>query len=230
MKKSKWISGMALVCGLAGLMSWILRWRLLSTGGDEKGLLIPGGFPQTVSTIITVLVILATASALWQHRQVKIKVYGSPAATAIRILVFGVAAVSFWQMSLLGKAAAIAAVAAAAVAVVGLLNKRVPQAVEDIPATLFFMLGLLSCYRIWSAEPEIQRYFYRLTALVSLMMATYHRSAMAAGLSKGLWFLGSSFLGIYCSFAAAADPGFTVLFLTLGLWAMTQLDTVREAA
>lgn len=220
---------MALGCGLAGLMSWILRWRLLSTGADAKGLLIPGGFAQVVSIIITGLVILTTAIALWQHRQVKIKVHGSPASTAIRILVFGVAAISFWQMSLLGKVAAIAAVAAAAVAAVGLLGKRVPKAVEDIPAVLFFMLALLSCYRVWSAEPEIQRYFYRLTALVSLMLATYHRSAMAAGLSQGLWFLGANFLGIFFSFAAVADPGFSVLFLALGLWAMIQLATVREA-
>lgn len=219
---------MAFGCGLAGLVACILRWRLLRAGADEKGLLVAGQFPEIAGNILTALVFLVTALCLWKHRKIKITVRESAAVTAARVLAFILGAILFWKMSSLGKAAAMAAVLAAAVALAGVLGKHLPQVMEDIPALLFFMLSLLSCYRVWSAEPELQRYSYRLAALVSLMLATYHRSAISAGLAKGPLFLAASFLGIYFAFAASADPGYTVLFLALGLWATAQLEAATE--
>ena len=71
---------------------------------------------------------------------------------------------------------------------------------------------------------------FSLLALVCLMFATYFRSAAALGMEKCPLFLGCGFLGVYFSFAAAADPGFTGMFLAMGVWMLWQLGAVAEEA
>ena len=178
MKKTVWIPPLALTCGLAGVAAGLLRWRLLSTGADHKGLLEAGHPLGILSWILTAAVVAAAAALL-------------------RLL--------------LGK-------------------KQLSPAFADIPALLFYLLCLLALYRGWSSEPEVQRYAFSLLALVCLMFATYFRSATALGMEKCPLFLGCGFLGVYFSFAAAADPGFTGMFLVMGVWMLWQLDTVAEEA
>ena len=230
MKKSIWIPGMSLSCALAGVAALLLRWRLLSTGVDDKGLLTAGQPLAIISWILTGCMVLLTVAAVWKHRNEKIAVHGSPVATVARILAMAAAAVLFRDGTLLGSATSLAAAATGIVSFLELYQskKRLPPAVVGIPTVLFFMLCLLSCYRIWSAEPEIQRYCYRLLALVCLMMAAYQSSAVSLGMGKGNIFLGAGFLSVYFAFAAGADPGFTVLFLALGVWMLAQLGAVAE--
>lgn len=230
MKKSIWIPGLSLTCALAGLAALLLRWRLLTTGVDDKGLLTAGQPLAIISWVLTGCVILLTVAFVWKHRNEKIAVHGSPISAVARILAMAAAAVLFRDGTLLGSATVIAAAGAAIVSLMELLQgkKRLSPAVAGIPTVLFFMLCLLSCYRMWSAEPEFQRYCYRLLALVCLMMAAYQSSAVAVGMGKSSIFLGAGLLGIYFAFAASADPGFTVLFLALGLWMFAQLGAVTE--
>ena len=230
MKKSIWIPGLSLTCALEGVAALLLRWRLLSTGVDEKGLLTAGQPLSIISWILTGLVVLVTVAVVWKHRNGKITVHGSPVVTVARLLAMAAAAVLFRDGTLLGSATSLAAAATAVVSFVELFQskKRLPPAVAGIPTVLFFMLCLLSCYRMWSAEPEVQRYCYRLLALVCLMMAAYQSSAVSLGMGKRAIFLGAGFLGVYFAFAASADPGFTVLFFALGVWMFAQLSAVTE--
>lgn len=229
-KKSIWIQGLALTGVLAGIANWLLRWRLLAAGADEKGLLLPGQPLAIISWILTACVVALVAVCLWKHRNVKISVGRSPLCEALRLLAMVLAAYLFRGQSLLGKAAAVAALAAAAATLWTLLQgKKQPHpAVADIPTVLFFLLSLLCCYQVWSAEPEMQRYFYPLLSLVCLMIATYSRSALACGVGKTAAFLGTGLLGVYFGFSAGADPGYPVLFPLMGLWLFTQLGMVTE--
>lgn len=230
MKKSIWIPGVSLSCALAGVAALLLRWRLLTTGVDDKGLLTAGQPLAMISWVLTGCVILLTVAFVWKHRNEKIAVHRSPVGTVARILAMAAAAVLFRDGTLLGSATSLAAAATAVVSVVELFQskKRLSPAVAGIPTVLFFMLCMLSCYRVWSAEPEIQRYCYRLLALACLMMAAYQSSAISLGMGKSGLFLGAGFLGVYFAFAASADPGFTVLFLALGVWMFAQLGAVTE--
>lgn len=228
MKKSIRIPGAALTCALAGMMAWILRWRLLSTSVDEKGLLTAGHPLGIFSWILTACVIVLAVGCFWK-RPGRISVPGSPLGGLLRALAMSIACFLFLDQGILGKAAAVAAAVTAVLSLVSLLDskKKLPAAAADIPMILFFLLCLLSRYQIWSAEPEIQRYFYQLLALVCLMLATYQRSAIALGLAKGPFFLASGCLGVYFAFAAGADPSFTVLFLALGVWMLAELGTAK---
>ena len=225
-----WIQGLALTGVLAGIANWLLRWRLLAAGADEKGLLLPGQPLAIISWGLTAGVVALVAACLWKHRDVKISIGRSPLCEMLRVLMMLMAARLTWRLGLLGKLAAIAAAAAAVACIWGLLQgKKQPHpAIADIPAVLCFLLSLLCCYRMWSAEPEIQRYFYPLLSMVCLMFATYSRSALACGEGKAVIFLGAGLLGVYCAFAAGADPGYLVLFPVMGLWMFTQLGMVTE--
>lgn len=225
-----WIQGLALTGLLTGVAAWLLRWRLLTTGVDEMGLLLPGRPLAVISWILTAGMVILVAVCLWKHRNVKISIGRSPLCEILRILVMLMAANLTWRLALLGKLTAIAAVATAVACVWGLLRGKKPlhPAIADIPAVLCFLLSLLCCYQVWSAEPETQRFFYPLLSLVCLMIATYSRSAIALGCGKSNVFLGTGLLGVFFSFAAGADPGYLVLFPALGLWMFAQLGLVTE--
>lgn len=212
------------------MAAWLLRWRLLRTGADDKGLLTAGQPAAIISWILTACVVFLVAVCLWKHRKASVRISSSPLSEALRILVMVMAAYLFWDRSPLGKAAAVAAAVTAAACMWGLMQgkKQSHPAIADIPAVLFFLLSLLCCYRVWSAEPETQRYFYPLLSLVCLMMATYSRSAVALGLGKSGVFLGTGLLGVYFAFAAGADPGYLVLFPMMGVWMFVQLAAVTE--
>lgn len=230
-KKSMLIPGTALTCALVGLMTWVLRWRLLSTAVDEKGLLAAGHPLSIISWVLAVGMVLL-AVLCFRKMPEKIAVPGSQLSAVLRALAMAIACILFWEEDLLGKAAALAAAVTAVVSLASLAVKKekLPAAALDIPMLIFFLLCLLSRYQVWSAEPELQRYGFSLLALVCLMVATYQRSAVSLGLAKGRFFLASGCLGVFFAFAAGADPGFTALFLILGTWMFAELGTVKAEA
>ena len=234
MKKLTWIPPLALFGGLAGIAVWLLRWRLLSTGVDHKGLLVRGNPLSIVSWVLTAAVAALVAAALWKHRKETFALRAAPGSEALRIPAMLIAAVSLWggEANLVEKAAAAAALLAAVAALMRLVlrKKQLSPAVADIPAVLFWMLLLICRYQGWSAETEIQRYAFTLLATVCLLFATFARSSVELGLGKHRLFLGAGLLGVFFAFGAAADPGFAGIFLPMGVWLMLQLDTVTEAA
>lgn len=233
MKKLIWIPPLALLGGLAGIAVWLLRWRLLSTGVDHKGLLVQGNPLGIASWVLAAAAVVLVAAALWKHRKETFALRSAPGSEAFRVPALLIAAVSLWgQGTLIGKAAALAALLGAAAAFVRLVlrKKLITPAVADIPAVLFWVLLLITRYRGWSAETELQRYAFSLVAVVCLLFATFSRCSVELGLGKHRLFLGTGLLGVFFAFAASADPGFAGIFLPMGLWLMLQLDTVTEAA
>lgn len=229
MKKSILLPGAAFGCAFLGLITWALRWRLLTTAVDEKGLLAAGHPLSAVCWILTALAVLLTVLCFRKEPKT-VCLAGGTVSGVLRAVAMIVACVLFWNSDLLGKVAALAAAVTAVVSLGSLVIKKIPAAVLDIPMLVFFLLCLLSRYQVWSAEPELQRYCFALLALVCLMMATYQRSAVSLGMAKGRLFLGSGCLGVFFAFAAATDRGFAVLFLVLGTWMLTELASINTEA
>jgi hypothetical protein len=86
---------------------------------------------------------------------------------------------------------------------------------------VYLMLHLLCRYRVWSAEPELLRYFFELAATVLLTLACYYRSALEVRACTRRPYVLTTMLGVF--FTLAALPGATdKLFLCgLGIWAIT---------
>ena len=166
MKKTVWIPPLALLSGLTGVAAWLLRWRLLSTGADQKGLLEAGHPLGIISWVLAAVMAALVAGVLWKHRKAKIALRNAPGSEAARILAMAMAAIALWGHSRLGSAAALAAAITALTALVRFLlrKKQLSPAVADIPALVFYILCLLALYRGWSGEPEVQRYAFSLLA------------------------------------------------------------------
>lgn len=87
---------------------------------------------------------------------------------------------------------------------------------------LFFVLHLVSQYRTWSAEPQLQEYFFQLMASVLMMLCSYHRATLDSGKHPLRRYLIFHQLSLF--FCCMSMVGQNRLFyLTMGVW--TLLDS-----
>lgn len=211
MKKLSNPGVLSILCAFAGAVCLAARmWLLGST--DEKGLLAtthPGGI---ASWVVMAAAAVLIGYALWGKKPR----FAFPPAplngvgTLLSALGFACAAWTLFssKAGLLENLAAVVAVlcllCAAVRGVLRLQGKR-PSAPLYFPAVLFFLLFLLIQYRHWSAEPELQRYFFALAAHVCIMLASYYRAAAEGGFGKSNAYLICSCGGIFFCLAAATD-------------------------
>ena len=88
---------------------------------------------------------------------------------------------------------------------------------------LFYGVHLILCYQIWSGNPQIPDYSFQLLACVSLVLASYHRSAFSAGLGKRRGHLIFSLLsGFFCTLCCVHSD-FPWLYLTSGAFFLCDL-------
>lgn len=88
---------------------------------------------------------------------------------------------------------------------------------------IWLMLRLLSLYRTWSADPQLEDYFFQLLALVFAMTASYHRAAFTQGMGDRAKYSFFALAGLYCCCLSLAGPDLFLPYLSLGLWLCTDL-------
>lgn len=215
----------------AGGLGLALRIWLFSSSVDEKGLLIAGHPANALSFILTALTLLVLfLCSLDPHPQMEKTVFNTPVAAMIGC---GAAAVGILATSveeLLRRAepvtitcCALGVLAAAALVLSGVLQLRSmkPAWWLQLPVVLFFMFHMISQYRFWSAEPEVQQFFFQLLASLFLMLSAYHRIATDAGKPEPRRYLFTSQAALFfcCMSCAGSSPLF---YLTCGAWLLTQ--------
>ena len=233
MKKLSEPRNLALLCATAGLLTLVLRLWMFATGSDDRGLLVPSHIGSILSWVVTVAAVVAIAAALFFQRRTyafrpsRLNAMGiglggaGLAVTAIYMFAAGAATLN----TLAGILSLAAALCALLIAWARLMRMR-PHVLLHLPLLLFLLLFLLNRYRVWSAESELQRYFFSLSALVFVLLSAYQRAASEVGLGQrkaGLFF---SCVGIYFCLAAVADPGFPLLYAGLGLWLLLDIYTL----
>lgn len=225
MKKLSQPKYLAIFCAGAGIVCMLLRFALLKTGVDDKGLILPGNICNILSWILTAVVFAAVAALLWKQRRrylFRPNTVNTVGMLACSVGLAGAAYTLFtaekgtFLQLFSGLLAAISVLFALLIALTRFRRLR-PHVLLHLPLLVFLPIFLLLQYRIWSAEPETQRYFFSLTALVCTMLSAYQNAAAEVGIGHrkaGLFF---SCCGIYLCFAAAADPGFFLLYLCMGI-------------
>lgn len=215
----------------AGGLGLVLRIWLLKSGVDEKGLIVTGHPANTLSFILTAVALLVLAlCSLDADLRMKRTVLQTPLAAMIGC---GAAAVGILATSieeLLRRAEPVTAVccvlgvlAAAALILSGVLNFRRmrPAWWLQLPVILFFMFHMISQYRFWSAEPEVQSFFFQLLASLFLMLSAYHRIATDAGNPEPRRYLFASQAALFfCCMSCVG--GSHLFYLTCGAWMLTQ--------
>ena len=84
---------------------------------------------------------------------------------------------------------------------------------------LFYMLMLVTNYRLWSADPQLYAYAYQLLAEVLLMLAAFHRTCCDAQLIQRKKLLATGLAAAVCCTAALSGDFQWWFFLASGLWA-----------
>lgn len=215
----------------AGGLGLVLRIWLLSGGVDEKGLIVTGHPANTLSFLLTAVALLVLAlCSLETEPRIKKTVLQDPCAAMIGCFVAAVGVLATSIEELLRRTESVTVVccilgllAAAALVLSGILNFRRmrPAWWLQLPVVLFFMFHMISQYRFWSAEPEVQSFFFQLLASLFLMLSAYHRIATDAGKPEPRRYLFTSQAALF--FCCLSCVGSSHLFyLTCGAWMLTQ--------
>ena len=118
--------------------------------------------------------------------------------------------------------------AAACMAVLGgfrMAGKR-PWPLLSGVICLFYMLMLVTNYRLWSADPRLHTYAYQMLAEVLLMLAAFHRTCCDAQIIQRRKLLGTGLGAAVCCMAALSGDFQWRFFLASGLWALGSMCRV----
>lgn len=235
----------------AGLASMGLHRYMMRTCIDEKGLLIPGNLPGMLLWAVGIAFVLflflalrtiggdgsyadnfppcvlsgslmVLAGGLLSCLYPLLELVGNaslPAATGLPLLIQQGSAVA---MRFLPRTAAVS------MAILGLLRiyGKKPWPVLSGIICLFYMLMLVSNYRLWSADPRLHLYAYPLLAHVLLMLSAFHRTCCDAGIIQRRKLLATGLCAAACSMAALSTDFLPGFFLSSGLWAAGSMCNV----
>lgn len=92
---------------------------------------------------------------------------------------------------------------------------------------VYFAVRLLAMYQEWSFDPQLQNYCFQLLACIALTMTAYQLALfdLDKGSHRKLWAWGLSAVYLCCVCLGTADD---LLFLAGGVWAFTNLSTLRR--
>lgn len=211
---------------LAALSGW-LRYTLYQVGLDEKMLLV-AGHPLELA----VWLCMALTAAVICFGALRQKQTGSPSpllsafghilgASGILLTVLLNGNSASFAFAVLWKYCGIAAAAGlvyGAFAVV--LGKRPFFAAYAIPS-IFFALHLISHYKFWCSDPQLQNYVFAFLGTVALMLFAYQCSAAIFHQGKPqslrLWGLLAAYFCLVC----ISGTEYLFLYLGCGLWALS---------
>lgn len=217
----------------AGGLGFALRLWLFATGVDEKGLLV-GGHPATILTFLLSAAMMAVL-LLYTAKTPKLSYTDAfPgcrwAASGNWIAAMGIVLSSAAELANIGDAMTVVCfivglAAAGSLVYLGIcrLQQKRPCMFFHSAVTVYMVLHLICQYRNWSPEPQLQEYCFALFASVLLMLAVYHRTALASGDGSCRWFFFCNQAALF--FCCLSLQGESRLFyLTMGAW--MALDTV----
>ena len=217
----------------AGILGLALRVWLFFTGIDEKDLLVTSHPANALTFILTALVLAALfvcirpLDAVDRYQQL---FPGTvfPAIGCIAAAV-GIVWVNFRDLRLRTDSITIISLVLGVLAVISLLVlaycrfKRIrPAPYFHMLVTVYLMFHLISQYRLWSAEPQLQVYFFPLLASVFLMLTGYHSAVLDARKSGRRWYVFCNQGALFCCCLSLWGDSW-LFYLTMGLWMLTSL-------
>lgn len=225
-----------LVLGAGGL-GLVLRILLYTTGMDEKGLLVSGHWAHIAVWLLTA----AAAAVIFLFTRpiegpadcrdcypVSIPAGVGAVAAAAAILIASFSEMGSAFMPVQKIVWIFGFVAAAAFLGIGLCRLTGAGAHFLLYAAvcIYFALRMVSLYQLWSSDPQLQDYCFYLTAYVALMLCAYHHAAFGAdmGNHRALWMF--SLAAVYLCCLSLKGTQDTLLMLSCGLWAYTNLTSL----
>lgn len=228
------IAWLALGFGLVGLL---LMTVMYTRSVDDLGLVVRGDFFYPAAWGAMALAVLVLALMLRPLGGSNIYAHNfwpsMPAAAGAALAAAGIVATVLdpgrypqdrltllWQIA--GYLAAAGLVAAA---VCRWLGKR-PYFLMYAAVCLFFALHLGNQYRLWSGEPQTQRYSFQLLACIFIMLFGYYQTAFVVGSGKRRRQLFAALMGFALCCTAMAGKEIQWLYPGCALWMMADRCTM----
>lgn len=225
----------AAVFTAGGIAVMLLRFWLLRSGIDDRGLLVSGHLGCTLSYVIAIALPVALLVLMEKGKR---NLRFSPSLfTAVGFFALAVGlGVAAWKLlasislvmhtatGIFGIAGALCALVAGIYALRGFKT----HPLFFCPGALFFACFLFCRYQQWSAEPELQMYVFQLLAAVLSMISLYQRSALGVNIGSGkMYLLWSRSAVLMC---LAAIPGSQLPLLWIAMAVFFALDGCEDAA
>ena len=233
----------------AGLLSLGLNRYMLANFIDDKGLLVAGNLPQTLLWVVAIAFAaglaymlctiggdgsyednfpacylsggLMIAAGLLMAWAVPGLALGVPTPMA-QGMAMGINVLTDWAAKFLPWLAAASMVVLGGLRMVG----KKPWPIFGGIITLFYMLMLVTNYRLWSADPQLHTYAWQLLAEVLLMLCAFHRTCCDAGIIQRRKLLATGLGAAFCCMTALAGDFQVGFFLASGLWAAGSMCNV----
>lgn len=228
---SKYIPYFTLIFGGVGAT---IRWLLYALTTDEKNL-IPLCHPLEillwiVSAVTLVLILAAILPLRNAENNPNRFAPNLPAALGALAAAVGIGLTVLlypWDYSgtlglirrVLGIAAAVSLLAVAFFRARG----QEPFFALHAVVCVFFALHMVSCYRLWSGNPQLIDYIFSLFASIGLMLFAFYHGCLEAGMGKLRMLPITGLLTAYCCIVALSGTNYVWLYLGGGIWSITNL-------
>jgi len=233
--KTAYLPWLTLFAGGVGL---ILRFWLFSTGVDSSGLLVEGHPADLLIWLLAAMVIaglwFATGSLVAAPKYAFNYPPSLSAAigcgfAALGIVITSVRSLTAPEDTLTYVAAIMGIAAAAALVFLAVLRFRglQPNILLHVIPCVFFMLRLISLYRHWSTNPQLQNYSFQLLGTVFLMLSAYYRAAFDVDMGRRRPLVLCHLITVFFCCLSITDLDAAIFYLPTGIWLFTDLCSLE---
>lgn len=236
MKPLKKIPSLLPVAVFAGAVGSLCRWGLYALAVDDRGLLLRGhGLSWLLAAVVVLGVGMIVAGVRVGESPSRLESFGARIsgagyfALAAGIIMTVLSGAAPETLALPWKALGILAAVGLAIAGVCRIRGIRPCFLSFLLPCLFLLVHLVSHYRPWSSQPQIQDYLFDLLSTVALMIFAYYHAAALTGNGKpGLLRL-SGLLAVMLGLIALSGTEHIWLALSGIVFAATNLVSPAEA-
>lgn len=236
MLKPKTLPWITMIAGLAGLA--LRLW--LFTGMDEKGLLPDGHIAGILCFVLSALVIVLAFLCTRPLKPIPNHGLLFPASSLRCVGCFAGAAGTLYAAIteffsgggvLPLVTATMGLIATGCLGLVGFFRLKGlrPSFLFHSAATAFLMFYTVCQCRYWSAEPQLQVYFFPLLGSVFLMLTGYYHAVLALQKGSRRWFLFCSQCALFFCLLSLNDRSWP-FYLCMALWLLLDVCSLQVTA
>ncbi len=219
---------------LLGILGALFRGIYYAIGVDSRGLLVKYTFPHIALLAITFLVIILLIVLTARLKQASKYAFNFP-SSPLGAMGAAIAAGGFILASTLlliadnSTFAALTAILGYVGAVsLGFLSYFRHKGIRPAFAfsaiiCIFFLVRLIYCYRLWSANPQLQDYLFPLLANIGAMLACYHGAAFSDGASSRRLHTLYHLATIYCAIVSLPHCDNPIFYAAITIWMLSNL-------
>lgn len=233
--KTKYLPIFTVFCGLLGFG---LRLWLFGSGVDEKGLLVashPANALTFILTGVTLAVIFLSVRKLRRIRSHK-KLYPASVTALLGCIpaAIGIVLTALYELRLQRDlittvTLVLAVLAAVSLILLGIGRKKGlrPNFLMQAILTVYLMFHLVSQYRLWSSEPQLQVYCFQLLASVFLMLCVFHGTILDTQVGSRRWFVFFNQAALFCCCMSLVGSSWG-FYLAMGIFCATNLCSLQD--